>query len=115
MKTFLVTGADRGIGESLCIEFKERGEHVIAACLGDPPTLRSRKIQVEPGARPGRPRVGALGALFAALDGRDDSYVPQRTVVSWIIAKAPWYDYERRENSAAEIRKCLAGTVSSVR
>ena len=50
MKTFLVTGADRGIGESLCIELKERGEHVIAACLGDPPALRSRKIQVEPGA-----------------------------------------------------------------
>jgi NAD(P)-dependent dehydrogenase (short-subunit alcohol dehydrogenase family) len=49
MKTFLVTGADRGIGEALCVELQERGERVIAACLGDSPTLRARGVRVEPG------------------------------------------------------------------
>ena len=50
MKTLLVTGADRGIGEALCVELQERGERVIAACLGDSPTLRARGVRVEPGA-----------------------------------------------------------------
>ena len=48
MRTFLVTGADRGIGEALCLELAARGERVIATCLGDSPTLRSRGIRVEP-------------------------------------------------------------------
>jgi NAD(P)-dependent dehydrogenase (short-subunit alcohol dehydrogenase family) len=50
MKTLLVTGADRGIGEALCVELHEGGERVIAACLGDSPTLRARGVRVEPGA-----------------------------------------------------------------
>jgi len=49
MKTFLVTGADRGIGEALCLELEARGERVIAACLGDSSTLRSRGVRVEQG------------------------------------------------------------------
>lgn len=49
MKTFLVTGADRGIGEALCLELQARSERVIAACLDDSPTLRSRGVRVEPG------------------------------------------------------------------
>jgi NAD(P)-dependent dehydrogenase (short-subunit alcohol dehydrogenase family) len=49
MKTLLVAGADRGIGEALCVELHERGERVIAACLRDSPTLRARGIRVEPG------------------------------------------------------------------
>lgn len=49
MKTFLVTGADRGIGEALCLELQSRGERAIAACLGDSPTLRARGVRVEPG------------------------------------------------------------------
>jgi NAD(P)-dependent dehydrogenase (short-subunit alcohol dehydrogenase family) len=50
MKTLLVAGADRGIGEALCVGLHERGERVIAACLGDSPTLRARGVRVEPGA-----------------------------------------------------------------
>ncbi len=49
MKTFLVTGADRGIGEALCLELQARGDRAIAACLDDSPTLRSRGVRVEPG------------------------------------------------------------------
>jgi NAD(P)-dependent dehydrogenase (short-subunit alcohol dehydrogenase family) len=49
MKTFLVTGADRGIGEALCHEIHARGERAIAACLHDSEPLRARGISVEPG------------------------------------------------------------------
>lgn len=39
MATWLVTGADRGIGAAMCAALAARGDHVIAACLGhDVPT-----------------------------------------------------------------------------
>jgi len=47
MGTFLVTGADRGIGQALCVQLHSRGERVIAACLGDSPLLESLGVQVE--------------------------------------------------------------------
>ena len=49
MKTFLVTGADRGIGEAMAIEIVRRGDVAIASCLGDAPALRERGIRVEAG------------------------------------------------------------------
>ena len=33
MKTWVVTGADRGIGAAICAEVAGRGDHAIAACL----------------------------------------------------------------------------------
>ena len=48
MKTFLVTGSDRGIGEALCREIHARGERVIAACLDDSKALRDHGMWVEP-------------------------------------------------------------------
>lgn len=47
MGTFLVTGADRGIGQALCVQLQSRGERVIAACLGDSPFLERLGVQVE--------------------------------------------------------------------
>src|SRR5215510_1681411 len=47
MATFLVTGADRGIGQALCLQLHGRGENVIAACLGDSPLLAGLGIRVE--------------------------------------------------------------------
>jgi NAD(P)-dependent dehydrogenase (short-subunit alcohol dehydrogenase family) len=43
----LVTGADRGLGEALCLAYRARGDHAIAACLGDSPALRAAGLQVE--------------------------------------------------------------------
>jgi NAD(P)-dependent dehydrogenase (short-subunit alcohol dehydrogenase family) len=48
MSVVLITGCDRGIGRALCLRLRERGERVIAACLGDPGELRERGVQVEP-------------------------------------------------------------------
>ena len=49
MATWLITGADRGIGEAMCRHLCARGEAVIAACLGDSPALRERGIDVVSG------------------------------------------------------------------
>ena len=48
MSVVLITGCDRGIGRAMCLRLHDRGERVIAACLGDPRELRDRGIQVEP-------------------------------------------------------------------
>ena len=48
-KLAVVTGADRGIGEALCIELSARGDQVIAVCLKDSEELRARGIEVAPG------------------------------------------------------------------
>ncbi len=47
MGTVLVTGADRGIGQALCLELHKRGQTVIAACLEDSPMLAGLGIRVE--------------------------------------------------------------------
>jgi len=67
MRTFLVTGADRGIGEALCLQIGARGDRVIAACLDDSPPLRARKIQVEPNADV--TSDAAISALARRLSG----------------------------------------------
>lgn len=40
MRTAVVTGADRGIGEALCHAYLERGDRVFAICLGESATLQ---------------------------------------------------------------------------
>jgi NAD(P)-dependent dehydrogenase (short-subunit alcohol dehydrogenase family) len=47
MGTVLVTGADRGIGQALCLQLHKRGENVIAACLGNSPLLEGLGLRVE--------------------------------------------------------------------
>jgi NAD(P)-dependent dehydrogenase (short-subunit alcohol dehydrogenase family) len=48
MVVALVTGSDRGIANAICRQLHERGDRVIATCLGDSPELRSLGLQVEP-------------------------------------------------------------------
>lgn len=47
MGIVLVTGADRGIGQALCLQLHRRGENVIAACLEDSPLLEGIGLRVE--------------------------------------------------------------------
>ena len=47
MATYLVTGANRGIGLEYCRQLKERGNNVIAACRSVSDELKDLDIQVE--------------------------------------------------------------------
>ena len=49
MKTYLVTGANRGIGYEYCRQLQARGDRVIAVCRTSSPELAALKIQIEPG------------------------------------------------------------------
>lgn len=67
----LVVGADRGIGEAVALEAAERGDEVVAACLGDHAGLRARGVRVEAGVDvTSGERVRALGERLrgVALD-----------------------------------------------
>ena len=48
MAAKLIVGADRGIGRSIAIQLHERGDDVIAACLGDGSDLAEAGIAVQP-------------------------------------------------------------------
>ena len=49
MATHLIVGADRGIGEALCLHLCARGEQVVAACLEGSSTLAEKGARVETG------------------------------------------------------------------
>ncbi|MGQ0618732.1 MAG: SDR family oxidoreductase [Panacagrimonas sp.] len=49
MGMWLVTGADRGIGEAMCRQLADRGQGVIAACLGDSLVLRQHGVEIAVG------------------------------------------------------------------
>jgi NAD(P)-dependent dehydrogenase (short-subunit alcohol dehydrogenase family) len=48
MTTILVVGADRGIARAAALQLKERGDRVIAACLGGGEDLAALGCEVEP-------------------------------------------------------------------
>jgi len=50
MQTWLVTGANRGIGLAMCRLLRERGDSAIAACRQTSEELEGLGIRVEPGA-----------------------------------------------------------------
>lgn len=49
MKTFLITGTNRGIGLEYCRQLQARGEQVIAVCRTPSPELEALGVRIEPG------------------------------------------------------------------
>ena len=71
MATYVITGADRGIGAAMCIALGARGDTVIAACLADAPALHGR---------PGVEVVTGIDVTSAASLQKLSSVVGNRTV-----------------------------------
>lgn len=49
MATWVVMGADRGIGAAMCLQIAARGDTAIAACFGEAPELAAKGIEVASG------------------------------------------------------------------
>ena len=64
MATWIVTGANRGIGLALCTQLVERGDTVIAACRQASEGLRALGVRIEEGVDV------TEGAAVAALNDR---------------------------------------------
>jgi NAD(P)-dependent dehydrogenase (short-subunit alcohol dehydrogenase family) len=67
VRTALVTGANRGIGLSLCRRLKQGGRQVIAVCRRSSPELDALGVRVEPGVDITSDE--AVAALAKRLDG----------------------------------------------
>ena len=98
MSTVLVTGADRGIGNALCRAYHARGDHVIAACLGDSNELRALGIRVEPGVDvTSDEAVQALAERLAGTDTMLDLLINNAGIAERDSLGALDYDAIRRQ------------------
>jgi NAD(P)-dependent dehydrogenase (short-subunit alcohol dehydrogenase family) len=67
MSTFLVTGANRGIGLEYCRQLQARGDQVIAVCRSASPELAELGVRVEAGID--LASQAAIDELVARLEG----------------------------------------------
>jgi NAD(P)-dependent dehydrogenase (short-subunit alcohol dehydrogenase family) len=67
MTTFLVTGANRGIGLEYCRQLQARGDRVIAACRTPSPELEALDVRIEQGLE--ITSGAAIAGLVQRLDG----------------------------------------------
>jgi len=67
VKTFLITGANRGIGLEYCRQLQERGERVIAVCRTSSPDLEALGVRIEAGVD--MTNDAAMASLVERLDG----------------------------------------------
>lgn len=68
MPTYLVTGANRGIGLEYCRQLKERGDNVIAVCRSTSDELKDLGVQIETDVD--ITSVSLVAQLVKRLDGK---------------------------------------------
>jgi NAD(P)-dependent dehydrogenase (short-subunit alcohol dehydrogenase family) len=110
MATWLVTGANRGIGLELCRQLHARGDTVIAACRTSSLELDAVGCRVVDGIDVGQNNVG--DALLAALDDETpDVVVNNAGVARWDTLDTLHPDGAREEfevNTLGPLRVTLA-------
>jgi NAD(P)-dependent dehydrogenase (short-subunit alcohol dehydrogenase family) len=67
MSTFLVTGANRGIGLEYCRQLQARGDQLIAVCRSASPELEALGVRIEAGID--LASAAAIAELVARLEG----------------------------------------------
>lgn len=67
MGTYVITGANRGIGLELCRQLSARNDRVIGVCRGASPELAGLDVRVEEGVDVTEP--ASVAALVQRLDG----------------------------------------------
>ena len=67
MATYLITGANRGIGTEYCRQLQARGDAVIAACRTASPELEALGVRIEKGVDISSD--AAIAGLVERLDG----------------------------------------------
>jgi len=111
MATWLVTGANRGIGLELARQLHERGDTVIATCRSSSPDLDAVGCRVVQGIDVGSDGVGA--ALDASLEPgeRIDVLVNNAGIGGWDSLERLDLDLARRQfdvNTLGPLRVTLA-------
>jgi len=110
MATWLVTGANRGIGLELCRQLHARGDRVIAACRKSSLELDAIGCRVVDGIDVGRDDAG--DALLAALgDETPDVVVNNAGIARWNALDTLDLDEAREEfdvNTLGQLRVTLA-------
>ncbi len=76
MATFLIIGADRGIGLAICRQLAARGETVVAACLGRGEACAGAGIEAVPGIDvTSESAVARMAETLAARDSSVDCVI----------------------------------------
>jgi len=71
MATYLIIGADRGIGYSVCRQLSDRGDKVVSVCMGTGDAYSGTVIEVVPNIDV--TSDSAIAEMAAALTARDET------------------------------------------
>lgn len=98
MAVVLVTGADKGIGRALAVQFNARGDKVIAMCLGDGKDLEEMGMTVEPNVDVTKGEtVDAMAARIAERGDKIDVLLNNAGVLGVDTLGSIDYDDVRRQ------------------
>ena len=96
MATYLITGANRGIGLEYCRQIQQRGDHVIAVCRSVSDELKNLNVQIE--ANIDITNEDSVKDLVQRLDNRTiDVLINNAGIVERVSLDALDFDSIRRQ------------------
>ncbi len=76
MLNILIIGADRGIAHAICLQLQARGEHVLAACMGDKSPYIGKGVE----------DIGGIDVTSAeAVQRLADQLRERKTTLDWLV------------------------------